>query len=485
MLFLKKRGFSGLLFFVLLCNFVFAMPERLSIFGGLLCNFSDAFNQNFVGSDLLSRNEGGLQDFEVDIRKSFELTMHNLKEIVGEISEDNLYFIQKVVVPSDSRVLVVGDIHADLNTVRSLLNLWIKNDVFASPSQDIIFQDGFGFYELLQTSLKFKENVTVIFLGDYFDRGGKDLEVFSIMMKLKIDNPNNCFFIKGNHELDSYCEDSFINSMRLFFPLAQAHVEKEFLPRLFEFITKNIFQFFPSAILLSVEENERKILLTHGTIPLTDNFLYNQTFNNSFRDFNESDRRFMSIREKTARYFAWNDSFDIYPDTELIMPSPRDDFQSSMFKLSEDKVFSFLFCNNLHGIISGHDHLVPAAQQYFKFGLSVDRFSGLLNRMLNRGELKSLNIPGVYFNRLSGKFIIKHIAGPLYDGELGYIPSYLEFNGCLSEPFIVSAGGYSSLFDVLVDREESPNTNFSDREESSSDEERLDNEWFEEWFERI
>ena len=423
MVYLKKKGFFCFLYFVLLFNFVFIKPEKITDFKCLLNDFSLAFNQSFGGHNFLLVDDS---DFE----ESFELTMQNLKETAGIFSEDELYFIQKVVVPSDSRVLVVGDIHADFYTVKSLLNLWVKNDVFSEETFNVVdsseskmFPGGFVFSELLETSLKLQDNVTVIFLGDYFDRGGSDFGVLSVMMKLKIDNPNNCFFIKGNHELDSYCHRSLSISMSL----------SLLLSNFVEFITKNIFQFFPSAILLGVEGAERKMLLTHGTIPLSKSVMMNDEFYSLFRNFNESDRRFMSISKNRANMFAWSDIIEADGSKGSIRSSFRDNFQDSIFVIEEWVVFDFLKRNNLYGVISGHSHIDPLRQIANNPLLSIED--------IFCGAYESMGEPGVYFKRSGEKFIIKHIAGPLYDGKLGYTPSYLEFrDGVFCKPFIVFDG---------------------------------------------
>ena len=42
--------------------------------------------------------------------------------------------------------------------------------------------------------------VRLVFLGDYIDRGFYSLEVLYLILRLALENPNQVFFIAGNHE---------------------------------------------------------------------------------------------------------------------------------------------------------------------------------------------------------------------------------------------------------------------------------------------
>lgn len=47
---------------------------------------------------------------------------------------------------------------------------------------------------------KLADNTTLIFLGDYVSRGSYGIEVLYTVLNLKIMNPDNVFFDKGNHK---------------------------------------------------------------------------------------------------------------------------------------------------------------------------------------------------------------------------------------------------------------------------------------------
>lgn len=49
-------------------------------------------------------------------------------------------------------------------------------------------------------SPKLKKHVRLVFLGDYIDRGFYSLEVLYLILRLALENPEQVFFISGNHE---------------------------------------------------------------------------------------------------------------------------------------------------------------------------------------------------------------------------------------------------------------------------------------------
>ncbi|CAO2827860.1 unnamed protein product [Amaranthus hypochondriacus] len=79
-------------------------------------------------------------------------------------------------VSSDSKVVVVGDVHGQLHDVIFLLN------AAGFPSDNRFF----------------------VFNGDYVDRGAWGLETFLLLLAWKILLPNRVFLLRGNHE-SKYC----------------------------------------------------------------------------------------------------------------------------------------------------------------------------------------------------------------------------------------------------------------------------------------
>jgi diadenosine tetraphosphatase ApaH/serine/threonine PP2A family protein phosphatase len=73
--------------------------------------------------------------------------------------------------------VVVGDLHGDLQSLTAVL-------------------EGSGFVEQAQAG----EDVALVFLGDYGDRGARSAEVYYVVLSLKLRYPANVVLLRGNHE---------------------------------------------------------------------------------------------------------------------------------------------------------------------------------------------------------------------------------------------------------------------------------------------
>ncbi len=82
-----------------------------------------------------------------------------------------------VVLPPQGKAIVVGDLHGDLHGLYTLLT-----------ETRFIQRTGEG------------EDVKLIFLGDYGDRGACSPEVFHVVFYLKQIKPERVFLLRGNHE---------------------------------------------------------------------------------------------------------------------------------------------------------------------------------------------------------------------------------------------------------------------------------------------
>ena len=93
-------------------------------------------------------------------------------------------YAEKLIVPSNALIAMHGDMHGDIHSMNRFIN-WCteqgyldKNDPFKIKTPD--------FY--------------MLFLGDYVDRGWYGAEVLYTIMRLKNENPNHVFMVRGNHE---------------------------------------------------------------------------------------------------------------------------------------------------------------------------------------------------------------------------------------------------------------------------------------------
>ncbi len=82
-----------------------------------------------------------------------------------------------VHLSSSGKAIIIGDLHGDIESLTHILN-------------------DSGFLKKIRK----EENIYLIFLGDYGDRGSASLEVFYVVLKLKKCFPSNVILVRGNHE---------------------------------------------------------------------------------------------------------------------------------------------------------------------------------------------------------------------------------------------------------------------------------------------
>ncbi|OHT12238.1 hypothetical protein TRFO_18044 [Tritrichomonas foetus] len=97
---------------------------------------------------------------------------------LNQLLDDSLDYFQSnaaTLIRIPAPAIIIGDLHGNLH---DLLRIWttIPGDIF---------------------------NYRLLFLGDYVDRGGFQLETISLLLSLKIEYPDNVFLLRGNHEFPS------------------------------------------------------------------------------------------------------------------------------------------------------------------------------------------------------------------------------------------------------------------------------------------
>jgi len=132
-----------------------------------------------------------------------------------------------VEIEALENLIVVGDLHGDLESLNKILIIWKK-----------------------------EKNNYIIFLGDYADRGNNGLEIIEKVMKLK--NNENVILLKGNHE--DYDEDG----NPLFRPcnlIREAESKRGYWNSYF---SNQLEPFFKNLYLSAIAEKD--ILFVHGGI---------------------------------------------------------------------------------------------------------------------------------------------------------------------------------------------------------------------------
>jgi hypothetical protein len=160
------------------------------------------------------------------------LTLHN-----GGIS-----YVQRCVVPQGGVCWIVGDIHGYIDSV----------DEIRKKLTEIGALDAGGCHV--------EDGNHIIFIGDYVDRGNQGMAVLMQLLKLKNENWDSVYLIRGNHEISDVNENiRFKNDFLIPVRIALGA----------SFYTKFILSAFglmPSA--LAVDYGNGYILCSHGGLPL-------------------------------------------------------------------------------------------------------------------------------------------------------------------------------------------------------------------------
>ena len=109
----------------------------------------------------------------------FHLVTDIVQLMVDERSKAGRFRItgRLVKVPSMGEAIIVGDLHGDLESLIYIL----ENTRFIKKAEA-------------------GKNISMIFLGDYGDRGVQSPEVYYIVLKLKATFPKHIILMRGNHE---------------------------------------------------------------------------------------------------------------------------------------------------------------------------------------------------------------------------------------------------------------------------------------------
>ena len=150
--------------------------------------------------------------------------------------------IQKEQIEQNSIILPFGDIHGDFEMFKYML----------FQSQKELYLD-----DKLQIC---NPNIKLVFMGDYIDNGYHQVAVLSLVLLLKIINPNNVYLIKGNHEIpETYYRYGFIDELREIYSENWTQVKD---------VAASLFDRLPSLLYLQTPDTKR-LHFSHGSAPAT------------------------------------------------------------------------------------------------------------------------------------------------------------------------------------------------------------------------
>lgn len=201
------------------------------------------------------------------------------------------------------KVIVVGDIHADIESLAYIL----KDSRFINK-------------------VKNGEDIVIVFLGDYGDRGEYSAEVYYTILWLKINLHDNIILLRGNHEgppdLLAYPHDLPYQFRRRF---------GEKWEEAYSLIL-SIFDKMPYAGII-----DGKYIFLHGGVPSKANKLEDVVYASQ-----------MHPSKNFLEEILWNDPDD---DIAGVHPSPR----GAGFIFGEDVTKRFLEKVNAKVVIRGHE----------------------------------------------------------------------------------------------------------------------------------
>jgi hypothetical protein len=119
-------------------------------------------------------------------------TFANLMKSLLESREKKSYkdnYILHLKTPKKARFAIVGDLQGALHSLVRNIAQWKELDIIGDD-------------------LKIKSDTDyIIFLGDAVSRSGYSMETLMILMRFIEKNPEQAFYIRGNHETDNYWQN--------------------------------------------------------------------------------------------------------------------------------------------------------------------------------------------------------------------------------------------------------------------------------------
>ena len=269
--------------------------------------------------------------------------------------EKDYTYVQKLKVDSGSEICFMGDIHGSLHSL--LRNLWrlvkrgnLNND--------------FKIIDKVEEKTKKKTKFYMVFLGDYLDRGHYGMEVLYTLLRLKFENWDRVFLLRGNHEEAEQWMMKSLREMEEKFGEEQLMEYRKFL---FVFLS-----FLPSALFLgSGKDNKGKtyfIQCCHGGI---NPFYQTKKLFDSDKIFEKIDtsddpKNFVQVdmgnyarqmgTDKFFGYagFSWSDFSD--GDSEEHHPNAGRRSRGVGFTSGKKAVKKYMEDNNLKAFFRGHQH---------------------------------------------------------------------------------------------------------------------------------
>lgn len=184
-----------------------------------------------------------------------KLTESEIRELTTAFT-DLYYSKPNVVRTPENDTIYVGDLHGDFQSAQAIRNLFMK-----SPDD------------------------SVVFLGDYVDRGPHQVETFNLVMSLAIQYPERILLLRGNHESNK------VARMYGFFDIVRSQYNVDLFDAYCE-----VFKSLPLARI-----SKNGVFSCHGGIPEGVDTL---------DQIQSAERRSVDLDNPVVYQIAWNDPVD-------------------------------------------------------------------------------------------------------------------------------------------------------------------------------
>ncbi|MHA1377298.1 MAG: metallophosphoesterase [Candidatus Helarchaeota archaeon] len=210
------------------------------------------------------------------------------------------------------RILVVGDTHGDYDTTNEIVQ-----------------------------KFKSEEYDQLIFLGDYVDRGPKDIQNINFLLKLKTMEPKKVILLRGNHEFPAMnLHYGFINQVLNYFKQDADEVYNEY---------RQIFSRLPYSVLLN------NILMLHGGVPIRRS---KEPY--TLKDINNIPKNIKQLEDlpDVGQQLIWNDPKETINEDQSSYRGIGYFFGARSFKYFMDE-------NKLEYLIRSHEAFLGGSRLFF------------------------------------------------------------------------------------------------------------------------
>lgn len=159
------------------------MKKLFSSYSTITRDQFEALIQDFVRVSAQHMQSKMWLDKPTERRKLLMAGDQGLFHLIGESEISSLFvpFTRKKIIGFDGKIIVIGDVHGDFQAVEAVIN-------------------ELGDHGYIDQNGQVRSDITLVFLGDYSNRGTASVPLVAALMHLFINNPDNVVLLRGNHE---------------------------------------------------------------------------------------------------------------------------------------------------------------------------------------------------------------------------------------------------------------------------------------------